>query len=185
MRLLALPTPLAIPLTSTTGMLGLASERGTGTPRTVLRRMRFFSTKPPATPAAAAPTATAGPLALLAAFLTLPTTPLPFWLVARLELLRLCAVRFAPPPLERDEPLLERAAELRLRVDPPDLALDAAVFEREAVDLEREAADLDADDPLALVLDPEPFDLLLCPLRELGLLAAIRHPSSNRGHPFP
>jgi hypothetical protein len=43
-----------------------------------LRRDRPFSSKPPATPAAAAPTATAGRPALLAVLFSVPTTPLPF-----------------------------------------------------------------------------------------------------------
>ena len=66
-----------------------------------------------------------------------------------LELLRLWGARFAarlfaPLLVEREEPLR-----------------DAALRGRE--------------DPLALVFDPEPFDelLLLCPLREADLLAAI------------
>ena len=90
--------------------------------------------------------------------------------------------------------MLEREEGLRLRVDPPDLALVAADFERDAAVLEREAAGLEREeplaeraDPLALVLDPEPFDdlVLLCPLREPGLLVAIRNPSpNNRGHPL-
>jgi hypothetical protein len=60
-------------------------------------------------------------------------------------LLRLCGVRFVPPPLEPDDPLLEREALLRLRV---------------------EAADFDRDEP------PEPLDvfrLLLLPEARLLL----------------
>ena len=41
-----------------------------------MRRVRFLITRPPATPAAAAPTATAGPFALLATFLTVSVMPL-------------------------------------------------------------------------------------------------------------
>ena len=76
--LLALPTLFATDFTSRSERADLAIERGTGTPRIVLRRMRLFSSKPPATPAAAAPTATAGPPALPAAPLRVSTTPLPF-----------------------------------------------------------------------------------------------------------
>jgi hypothetical protein len=69
--LLALPTVFATFLTSTLGTL-----RGTGTPRTVLRRWVLLSTIPPAIPTAVAPMAIAGPLTLDAAPLTVPTTPL-------------------------------------------------------------------------------------------------------------
>jgi hypothetical protein len=80
-------------------------------------------------------------------------------------LVRRAGLRLAGPPLERDEPLLDRAALLRLRVD-------AAVFER--------------DEPLAFVLDPEPFaELFLLLLLEAGLLlVAILHLSIEGVHPL-
>jgi hypothetical protein len=83
-----------------------------------------------------------------------PTTPLLLWLA------RLWGLRFErEEPVEREEPLLEREAVLRPRVEADD-------FERE--------------DPLALVFEPEAFDelLLLCPLREVDLLLAILAPPS-------
>ena len=127
----------------------------------------LLSTRPPATPAAPAPMATAGPLALPAALLRVPTTPLPFWLapLARLAPCRSSAcsgsggARFAPLPLERAEPLLEREALLRLRADAGDLDRDEPPEEP----LPR--APPERDDPLALVLEPEPLDepaLALC-----------------------
>lgn len=92
--------------------------------------------------------------------------PLPFWLVlprlepprARaLELLRLCGLRFAA----------ERDALLRARVD--------------ADDCEREEPPDERDGPLLpdLPLAERELDelLLLCPLREADLLAAIRDTS--------
>ena len=168
-RLLALPAVLAIDFTSSAGRLGLLIERGTGTPRTFLRRGRLFSARAPATPAAAAaPTASAGPRALPAAVLTVPTTPFVLWLSAGL--------RCPPVLLEREEPLLEREALLRPRVD-------ADVFERDDPPEERDEPLRDEplavrEDPLAFVFEPEPFDelLLLCPLREADLLLAIPHP---------
>ena len=69
--LLAFPTVFATFLTSTLGTL-----RGTGTPRIVFCRRVPLSTKPPATPTAVAPIATAGPLTFDAVLLTVPTTPL-------------------------------------------------------------------------------------------------------------
>ena len=74
-RALASPTVFASDLAST-----LAMFFGTGIPSTVFRRPRAFSAIPPAIPAAAAPTAMAGPFALSATCLTEPTMPLPFWL---------------------------------------------------------------------------------------------------------
>jgi hypothetical protein len=68
-RLLALPTVLTI--ASTSMLLGL-TERGTGTPSTLLRFSLPLSARPPATPAAAAPTATAGPVALPATCFAVP-----------------------------------------------------------------------------------------------------------------
>jgi len=92
--------------------------------------------------------------------------PLPFWLVlARLEpprpraleLLRLCGLRFGA----------ERDALLRARVDADD-------FERDEPPDERDVPPL-PDPPLAeRELDEL---LLLCPLREADLLAAIRDTS--------
>jgi len=73
--MLASPTVFASDLAST-----LAMCLGIGIPSTVLRRARPFSAIPPTTPAAAAPTAMAGPFALPATCLTEPTMPLPFWL---------------------------------------------------------------------------------------------------------
>jgi hypothetical protein len=171
-RLLALPMVFAVDLMSRSGDV---SERGTLTPKTVFRRMRLRSTSPPATPAAAAPTATAGPLALLAAPLTVSTTPFELWLdplrfavlpAVRPEL-ELFVVRLAVLPLERDEPLLDLAALLRLRVE-------AAVFDRDAP-----LPDFD--------LDPEPLAelRLRCPLLDAGLLLAISHTSFSEDIPFP
>jgi hypothetical protein len=57
--LLALPTDFTI-------ACGSGRCLGTRTPRIVLRRVRLLIARPPATPAAAAPTATAGPFARLA-----------------------------------------------------------------------------------------------------------------------
>ena len=54
----------------------LPTERGSFTPRTVLRRVRLFKAMPPAMPTAAAPTAAAGAAALPATDLTVSTTPL-------------------------------------------------------------------------------------------------------------
>lgn len=172
--LLALPTVFAIDLTSSSGAL---SERGSGTPSTFLRRVRDRMSSPPATPAAVAPTATAGPFALPATLLTVPS--IPSWL-----LLRLCVLRFALEPLERFEPLLERADALRddpLRDDravAPDELVRALLFAAELLDAEL----LDAD-----LLDPEPVDdpVLRCLLPEarLDALLAANAPSLfARGH---
>ena len=95
--LLALPTLLATDFTSTDG---LPIERGTEIPRTVLRLIRLRSTSPPATPTAVAPTASAGPLALSATCLIVPTTPLLLWLaLLLLALLLLALLRLALPLL--------------------------------------------------------------------------------------
>ena len=167
--LLALPTVFATDFTS---RFALPIERGSFTPRIFLRPVRPLSTKPPATPTAAAPTATAGPLALLAAPLSVLTMPLPFWLVLlrlepppprALDLLRVCGLRLE----------VEREALLRARVEADD-------FERDEPPEERDAPLPDPplperEDRLAFVFEPEPFDaeLLLCPLREADLLVAI------------
>ena len=85
--------------------------REAGIPRIFLRREWRFSTSPPAIPTAVAPTATAGPLTLLAAPLIVPTTPpfpVPFWLGR--EPLRLAAGFFRPLAL------LDREAVDRLLV---------------------------------------------------------------------
>jgi len=104
-----------------------------------------------------------------------PTTPFVLWLSAGL--------RCPPLLLEREEPLLEREALLRPRVD-------ADVFERDDPPEERDEPLRDEpfavrEDPLAFVFEPEPFDelFLLCPLREADLLLAI--PSSfSRGDTY-
>ena len=69
---LASPTDFASDFASTLGRCF-----GIGTPSTVLRRPRPLSAIPPAMPAAAAPTAIAGPFALSATFLTDSTIPCP------------------------------------------------------------------------------------------------------------
>jgi hypothetical protein len=154
--------------------------------------VRLFSAIPAATPVAAAPAATAGPLALLATFLTVSNMPLRLGLFARL--------RFALLRREREEPLLDREALRRAPVDADD------AFDRAEVPEEREEPLRDRDalrrapvvaeddfgraevreeleeplrdaplalraDPLALVFEPELLDelLLLCPLREADL----------------
>lgn len=171
--LLALPTLLATDLTSRSGSFALPIERGRVTPRTFVRRVRRLSANPPATPTAAAPTATAGPLALLATFLTVPTMRLPFWLaLLRLEppprrvlgLLRVCGLRFGA----------ERDALLRARVEAADLERDEEPEERDAP---LRAPPLpEREDRLALAFEAEPLDvlLLLCRLAEADLLVAIR-----------
>jgi hypothetical protein len=160
--LLALPTLLATDFTSRSGSFALPIERGRVTPRTFVRRVRRLSTRPPTSPAAAAPTATAGPPALLAAPFSVPTIPLSFWLVLlrlelaplrALDLLRVCGLRFA----------VEREPLLRARVEADD-------FERDEPPEARDAP---------LVFEPAPFDalLLLCLLGEADLLVAIRDTS--------
>jgi hypothetical protein len=195
--LLALPTVLATDFASRSARPPLRIERGSGTPRTFLGRVRLLSTKPPATPAAPAPMATAGPPALLAAFLSKSTRPLVFWLVLlrpllapplEFDLLRLWERRFAPLPLEPAEPLLEREALLRLRVDALlRLRVEADDFERDEPPGERDeplrlVAPPERDDPLALGFEREPSDelLFLCPPRDADLLLAIPHPFSQR-----
>ena len=166
--LLALPTVFATFLTSTLGTL-----RGTGTPRIVFCRRVPLSTSPPATPTAVAPMATAGPLTLDAALLTVPTTPPePFWLaVLRFDELWL-VLRF-------DEGFLFAAgfrAAVVLRAVP--------LLERDAVE-RLVAADLDRDPPLVvffvvLLGREDPLDALLLrvPL-ELALLAILTSPFEN------
>ena len=162
--LLALPTLLATDWRST------FERRGTGIPRTFFRREWPFSTIPPAIPTAVAPTAMAGPLTLLAAPLTVPTTPpfpVPFWLAA----VRLAAGFFRAPPF----PDVDREAFDRLLVAAFDRLLvaafgrlrDAALFE------------LPLDLGLGLDLAPEPLDVarvVLFPLREVGWLAILSSP---------
>lgn len=75
-RLLAPLTDLATDFRSISP-IDLPIERGTGTPSTRLRENRLFSTRPPATPAAAAPAATAGPFALPAPRFSVLITPFP------------------------------------------------------------------------------------------------------------
>jgi len=176
--LLALPTLLATDWRST------FERRGTGTPRIFFRREWPFSTIPPAIPTAVAPTATAGPLTLLAAPLIVPTTPpfpVPFWLAAlrlalvllvrravplRLAALRLAALRlaagfFRAPPF----PDVDREAVDRLLVAAFGRLRDEALFE------------LPLD--LGLDLDLEPLDVARAvpfPLREVGWLAILSSP---------
>ena len=112
--LLALPTLLA------TDWMSTFDSRGTGIPRIFLRREWLFSASPPASPTAVAPTATAGPLTLVAAPLIVPTSPpfpVPFWLaVLRLELLRLAAVLRLAAGFFRPFALLDREALARALV---------------------------------------------------------------------
>ena len=151
--LLALPTLLATDWTSTFEI------RGTGIPRIFLRREWLFSTSPPAIPTAVAPTATAGPLTLLAAPLIVPTTPpfpVPFWLAVGL---RLAAGFFRPLAL------LDREAVDRLLV---------AAFERLRDEVLPElplapGLGLDLELDLGLGLARELLDVaraVPCPLRE-------------------
>jgi hypothetical protein len=171
--LLALPTLFAIDFRSTSGLL---RERGTGTPSTFFWRVRERISNPPATPAAVAPTATAGPLALLATCFTVPTTPFELapWLcgVRLCELrLRLWVLRFAVEPPDRFEPdaLLERRDPLAAdRAFAPDELARARLFDAEPFD------------DLLLLLDAEPPDdlLFVCLLPEDLLFAATAHPSS-------
>ena len=149
-----------------------------------MRRVRRLSTNPPATPTAAAPTATAGPLALVATFLTVPTMPLPFWLallrlepppLGVLDLLRVWGLRFA----------VEREELLRARVE-------AADFERDEPPEERDVPLPDPplperEDRFAWAFEAEPLDVLrlLCLLAEADLLVAIRDTPSIENIRFP
>jgi hypothetical protein len=183
--LLALPTVFASDLTSMSGLLseGLLSERGTGTPITLRWRVRERINSPPATPAAVAPTATAGPLALLATSRTVPTKPffdplLRLCALGRCWLrLRLWLVRLAVAALERFEPLLEREEPLR---DERALAPDELALARDELALAPEELAFAREEPvLGLLLDAEPLDdlLLVCLLPEDFLLAATALPS--------
>ncbi len=169
--LLAFPMAFVTDFTSNSG---LPSERGSGIPST-LGRARLLRISPPTTPAAAAPTASAGPPALLPALLSVLTTPLLSRVLALLRLdvarreldaglARLCGPRLAPSPLVA--PLRDRDALLRLRVEAADLGradepergepfFDVRAPEREdplACAFERAAVEPD------LVLEPEPLD---------------------------
>src|SRR4051812_20899390 len=96
----------------------LPTDRGTGTPSTVFRRVRLFSAIPPTMPTAAAPTAAAGAAALPATDLTVSTTPLllPLRLaVERVE--RLVVLPPAPFDPFREALLVERVARVLLLVD--------------------------------------------------------------------
>jgi hypothetical protein len=124
------------------------SGLGSFTPKTRLVWRRLMSAAPPASPAAAAPAARAGPFAPLTARATmwraLPTTPEAF--VSDFDEAAALWLAFARPPPDRD-PL--------------------ALPEREALGVDREAAlvvfDLAAPPPLAR----------LCPLRFLPLLDTL------------
>ena len=182
--LLALPTLLA------TDWMSTFERRGTGTPRIFFRREWLFSTIPPAIPTAVAPTATAGPLTLLAAPLIVPTTP-PFPVPFRLAALRLepalLVLRAAPPRLPpRLAAGFFRALPLPVADRLPDVVREAfdrllvAAFERlrdEALFELPLAVDLDLG--LGLGLDPEPLDVaraVLRPLRAAGWLAMLSSP---------
>jgi hypothetical protein len=101
--------------------------------------------------------------------------PLPFWLaplrlepppLRALELLRLCGLRFVFA--------LEREALARARVDADDFERDEPPEERDEPLPDPPLAE--REDLFAVVFEREPLDelLLLCPLREADLLAAIR-----------
>ena len=109
---LASPTVFATDFGSTLGRC-----LGTGMPSTDFLRPRPFSAIPPAMPAAAAPTAIAGPLALPAADLTVPTIPWAAPLLLLLPLVRAgvedrldVVVRFAPPDDEAERERLDEDA---------------------------------------------------------------------------
>lgn len=190
--LLALPTFLASDATSRSVRLDLPIERGSGTPRILLRRVRLLRAKPPATPARAAPTATAGPPALLAVFLSVPTTPSVFWLAllrpllppaGDLDLPPPCRPRAPPLPLLR-EPVLEREEALPRRDDADDL--ERAMLPGERDEPLRDVPPPERAEAFPLTLEAEPFDErpLLCLLPEAALLLAITHPSSVDSNPF-
>ena len=82
----------------------------------------------------------------------------------------------------REEPLLERAALLRLRVDAAVLVRAEAGFERPAPPERADPAVLGLERPAGLGLELAPFGelLLRCELRELGLLLAIPLPLHSR-----
>jgi hypothetical protein len=133
-----------------------------------------LSTIPPAIPTAVAPTATAGPLTLLAAPLIVPTTP-PFPVPFRLAALRLALVL-----------LVRRAVPLRLAGaffrGPPLPDVDREAFDRllvAAFERLRDEALFELPLDLGLDLDPEPLDAaraVPCPLREAGWLAILSSP---------
>jgi hypothetical protein len=136
---------------------------------------------PPATPAAAAPTATAGPLALPAACLAFPAT----WLTRSVTLaLPFCC---AAAGFDRDDDFeravdFERDAGFERAVDCELVAFDRAVGFERVVALDR-AAGFDRDEVFAerlevvFVFGAEPLDDplldLLRVLPEAGLLFAI------------
>jgi hypothetical protein len=100
-----------------------------------LRRVRLLINKPPATPTAAAPTATAGPVALLATPLIVPVAPSrearPFEL-ARVAVRLLAPLDFAVLRVVRFVPLAfaVRVCDARfLAALPPDFALAFGRFE--------------------------------------------------------
>ena len=155
-RLLALPTVFVMDFTSPPGL----SDCGSGTPSTFRRCNRLLSTTPPATPAAAAPTAIAGVFALSAACFAV-SAALPTVDVGRLLLF--------------DE-LVERDRLLLLRFAPP-LAPLCFVLREAFV----------ARPELLFDFDAEPFeDALLFVLREAFLVVAILIPSfSGMAPPLP
>jgi hypothetical protein len=179
--LLASPTVFATDLASTAGRC-----LGIGTPSHVLRRPRLLMTSPPAMPAAAAPTASAGPLAFVAtcliASVTPPWLPLPLLLaVARVEALRLAE--------ERDFAAALRPLDFAVLRLPPDFAVLRLPFVFAVVRLPFGFAALRvADDPLrplaVFARVPEdlfaPLDARLLvdrfALLVLGLLSAISPP---------
>ena len=199
--LLALPTLLA------TDWMSTFETRGTGTPRIFFRREWPFSTIPPAIPTAVAPTATAGPLTLLAAPLIVPTTPpfpVPFRLAAlRLEpalpVLRPAPLRLPPrlaagcfralpfPDVDREAFDVDREAFDRLLAAAFGRLRDEALFElgrlRDDALFELPLAeDLDLD--LGLGFDPEPLDVARVaprPLRAAGWLAILFPSVENVG----
>jgi hypothetical protein len=200
--LVALPTVFTIALASISGR---SFGRGRGTPSTVLRRPRDLSISPPATPAAAAPTATAGPLALLAALLAVSTKPPPVdalavfralaFEAARLGVLRLAELpelvrRFALDPLEPARGFAVRFALLfdvrfALLFDVRDALLfdvrDALLVERVLLFPLRAAAGFAFADfvPPELLLPVDFVDPLVRFVAVPALPSAISHPPSS------
>ena len=199
--LVALPTVFTIALAS---MSGRSFGRGMGTPSTVLRRPRVLSISPPTTPAAAAPTATAGPLALLAALLAVSTMPLPVDALAvfralafdeaRLGVLRLAELaelvrRFALDPLDAARGLVVRFALLfdvrfaafDVRFAPLLDVRDALLVERGLLFPLRAAAGFPFCDfvPPELLLPEDFVDPLVRCVAVRGLPSAISHPPSS------
>jgi hypothetical protein len=198
---LASPTVFAIDFASS---FGLPSARGSGMPSTFGRLRRLLISSPPATPAAAAPTATAGPLALPAACLAVPATWLtrpPTWLTRSLTLaLPFCE---AAVDLERDVGFerdddfererdggfeLERDAGLEFVAFDRAVGLDCVVAFARVLGFERDDAFAERLEVL-LAFGAEPFDdLLLDLLRgllEAGLLFAILIPLLGSGTRLP